>query len=206
MIFPEIRKLEQKVTIMWEFLRFGELTKTNNYRNMVEKRKKKFNLELKWNNIFASSLEGEEDLNKVLKKLKPLSIDLMREYAHRIDSKFDVIDTDAEYKEGEETAKDGAKFYGKYMDKRKGPLIGSKSGHGPGRFLVPSQFITEQTTKEGNVHGLRRQINMVLKKIIFTLAKDGAESARVQFDFNLTENLRVDPQELLVDLTSESIR
>ena len=92
------------------------------------------------------------------------------------------------------------------MDKRKGAINRTKSGHGPGRFMVPNQFITEQTSKEGNVHGLRRQILKEQQKIIFMLAKNGQESSSVHFDFDLNEISRNDPFNLLKDITSQSIR
>ena len=85
------------MNILWEFLRFNDINKTSQYRNLVEKRKKCFLLNVKWDGIFDSQIEGEEEMNKILQRLKPFTIQMLKNYARRIDTKFEVIDPNTEY-------------------------------------------------------------------------------------------------------------
>ena len=96
-MFPEFRRVEQKMNILWEFLRFNDMTKTSQYRNVVEKRKKCFLLNVKWDGIFDSLLDGEAEMNKILLRLKPLTIKKLKDFARRVDTKFEVIDPNTEY-------------------------------------------------------------------------------------------------------------
>ena len=129
-------------------------------------------------------------------KLQPLTSRQLEKYAASIDREFSCLDPNvAEFEEWQDDS--GEKHIGmRHKD--------SKKRHGIRRFVTVDGRINEGTSKDGSAHGLLREVTKT--KVTYCLCKDGTYLAQVGFDKDLAQIWKVDPQNLLTDVTAERIR
>ena len=80
----------------------------------------------------------------------------------------------------------------------------SNTHHGVVRSIKPSEWIAEGTFKEGFYNGL---VRVVYKdKVLVGLFYEGRQLARLEFDINLVEIEREDPNELLTEMVAQDFQ
>ena len=124
-------------------------------------------------------------------KQKPLTLAMLGKYARLLDPEQSTIDTEvAEFASWEDR-------YGYLCSGMR--IRESNTHHGVVRSVKPGEWIAEGTFKEGFYNGL---VRVVYKdKIIVGLFYEGKQLARVEFDAELLEIEREDPNELLTELS-----
>lgn len=130
------------------------------------------------------------------KSLKRTNIELFVQYLKIIEPSFSIVDA-------------SVSGFSAWEDEYGNSCAGmrhKKSGasHGVIRAVKPNDWVVEGTYKEGKAHGLVRSMNA--DRVVITLHAEGSQLARIEFDEKLTETFRVDPKQMLVELTTASLK
>jgi len=133
-------------------------------------------------------------------KMHPLSTDTLSKYWKELGETKAMTDCDScQYKT---------------MMTRAGKIMtGMKLNNGGGfngvlRFINTNGIVLEGTQREDKAFGLTRTINddHVSVQIVDETAGDDAVKAMIAFDFDFKELKRVDPNNMLVDVTPDTLK
>ena len=128
--------------------------------------------------------------------IKRVSIELFTKYLKMVDPLYSAVNA-------------VESVFGAWTDEFKNSCAGMRhrktgASHGVIRAVKLNNWVVEGTYKDGKAHGLVRSLNG--EKTVFTLHSEGSQLARIEFDANLEETYRLDPQRLLGELDGSGLR
>ena len=134
-------------------------------------------------------------------KVKPLTVEQIQKYTHKIDKAYNVVDLEsASFKNWSHPLILGQKITGMATDS------GLRHTHGAYRHINPKTWVREGSGKDNCYHGFVRQIFEDKIGYLLYASPDDKVLAEVWFDQDLAETHRNDPDGLLEEILTDTIK